>query len=380
MTKTFNILALVCNTHFSYKTFIYPVAVHLKHRGLRIIAAYHADGAGLTDSSTGANRHYDIPLLRSLNPLLILRATFGLIIIFRRERPDIVHCHMPITGVVGRIAAKLAGVPRIAYTCHGFLFNQPGPWWRRRLSLAAERFCGRFTDVYMTVSREEAEDAKRLRIHPNPIAVGNGRDPAVYQFDPEARARLRTEFGVAEDECLIVVVARLVEHKGWLDLLDALPLLEGKWRVWAVGDRVAGDRGPDIKERLQQAAAATNGRLQLLGMRSDIPAILSAADVFCLPSHFEGLPMSVIEAMMVGLPVVGTDIKGVRELVDHRQTGYLTAPAAPIGLAWFLNELIRDPAQGRALGVAGRQKALEHYTEDTVLSRIADLLLGAQPT
>jgi glycosyltransferase involved in cell wall biosynthesis len=284
---------------------------------------------------------------------------------------------MPISGAVGRVAARLAGVPRIAYTCHGFLFNQPGPWWRRTLSLLVERGCGPLTDLLMTVSEAEAEDARRLRIHPDPVPVGNGRDPAVFRFDPEARAGVRQEHHVSPDECVIVSVARLVEHKGLLDLVDAMPYLFGAWRIWIVGDRVPGDRGPDVKHVLERAQEASGGRLRLLGMRDDIPAVLSASDVFCLPSHFEGLPMSVIEAMLVGLPVVASDIKGVRELVEHRRTGFLPAPNAPQGLACFLNELITRPEQRRAFGEAGRRKALDRFTEELVLKRVVSLLSGA---
>jgi glycosyltransferase involved in cell wall biosynthesis len=232
----------------------------------------------------------------------------------------------------------------------------------------------------MTVSEAEAEDARRLGVHRTPIAIGNGRDPAVFRFDAEARTRIRDEQSVGSDECVIVTVARLVEHKGLLDLVDAIPHLCGRFRIWIVGDRVPGDRGPDVKRILQEAQASSGDRLALLGMRDDIPAVLSAADVFCLPSQFEGLPMSIIEAMLVGLPVVASDIKGVRELVEHRRTGFLPAPNAPQGLAWFLNELITRPEQRRAFGEAGRRKALDRFTEERVLGRTVEVLLGpSQP-
>ena len=106
------------------------------------------------------------------------RAFRALVALFRAERFDLVHAHIPISGLLARLAARRAGVPRVAYTCHGFLFNQPGPAWRRGLSLGLEMVAGRVTDVFMTVSEEEAADARRLRIHPRAMAIGNGRDPA----------------------------------------------------------------------------------------------------------------------------------------------------------------------------------------------------------
>ena len=369
-------IAEIVNSPFTYRHFVQPLVRRLEAEGHRLLVLcpdadrFRADHGALVEL-------YDIPLLRSLDPRTILSAGWRIHRILRSRRPDVAHCHMPISGAVGRLAARLAGVPRIAYTCHGFLFNQPGPWWRRRLSLATERLCGRLTDVMMTVSEAEAEDARRLGIHRAPIAIGNGRDPEVFRFDAEARAKIRDEQGVGPDECVIVTVARLVEHKGLLDLVDAIPHLYGRFRIWIVGDRVAGDRGPDVKRILEEVQATSGGRLVLLGMRDDIPAVLSAADVFCLPSHFEGLPMSIIEAMLVGLPVVASDIKGIQELVDHRSTGYLAAPNAPQGLAWFLNEMIMRPEQRRVFGEAGRRKALDRFTEELVLERVVTLLSEA---
>ena len=103
-----------------------------------------------------------LPLARSLNPLAHARAFGELRRVLREERFDLVHAHMPISGVLGRSAARSVGVPRIAYTCHGFLFNQPGPLWRRGLSLGMEWAAGKITDTYLTVSEEEAADARRL--------------------------------------------------------------------------------------------------------------------------------------------------------------------------------------------------------------------------
>ena len=154
---------------------------------------------------------------------------------------------MPISGLLGRLAARITGVPRIAYTCHGFLFNQPGPWPRRALSLVLEWIGGRMTDIYLTVSREEAADARRLRISAKAQAVGNGRDPAVFRPDPLARARIRADLGVAADTVVVCVVSRLVRHKGHQELLAAMRDVPGA-ELWVVGDRLPSDRGEDVEK------------------------------------------------------------------------------------------------------------------------------------
>lgn len=363
------------NTDFALRHFLLPLMRVLRDRGHEVVGAC-ADGPGVAAARSEGFRVETLPPMRSLNPLRLTKAGLAIHRLLMRDAFHVAHVHMPVPAVLGRLAARTARVPRIAYTSHGFLFNQPGPAWRRALSLLAERVTGRLADIYMTVSEAEAEDARRLRLHPAPIAVGNGRDPEVFRFDPEARRRLRAEFAVPDGCCVIVAVARLTAHKGLLDLADAASRLVGNHQVWIVGERLPGEHGPDVRPALRAAEERFPGRLRLLGPRSDIPSILSAADVFCLPSHFEGLPMSVIEAMLIGLPVVGTDIKGVRELVVHGRTGFLAAPAAPIGLAYFLNELVDSPERRASFGDEGRRIAIATCDERVVLKRVCEAIEG----
>ena len=172
---------------------------------------------------------------------------------------------MPIAGFLGRAAASVAGVPRVAYTCHGFLFNQPGPWPRRAASLAMEWLGGRMTDVFMTVSEEEAADARRLGIA---RARGRGLErtrPGVYRPDPEARARIRAALGVPEDRVVVTVVSRLVRHKGHPELVAAMRDVPGA-ELWVVGDRLTTDRGAGYRSR-HSHNSGLGGRLRMLGYR-----------------------------------------------------------------------------------------------------------------
>jgi glycosyltransferase involved in cell wall biosynthesis len=120
--------------------------------------------------------------------------------------------------------------------------------------------------------------------------------------------------------------------------------------------------------------AALGDRLRLLGYREDVAALLAAADIFALPSHFEGLPMSVIEAMLTGLPVVATDIRGPREQVVDGVTGLLIPPQQVAPLAAALSRLAADPALRAAMGSAGKDRAQTLYDESQVITRTLDLL------
>jgi glycosyltransferase involved in cell wall biosynthesis len=220
-------------------------------------------------------------------------------------------------------------------------------------------------------SEEEAEDARRLGIHRNPIAIGNGRDPAIFRLDAAARARLRAELGA--EGCVVMGTARLVRHKGWPELLLAMRDLP-EATLWVVGERLSSDHGDDLDGDFAEAARLLGPRLKMLGYRHDVAALLAAADIFCLPSHFEGLPMSIIEAMLTGLPVVATDIRGPREQVVDGQTGFLVPAGEATPLAQALGRLVAEPGLRARLGAAGRERALERFDEARVVGRTLDLL------
>lgn len=365
-------IAEVCNVDFSLRHFVLPVMRGARDRGHEVVGLC-AEGPLLAQPRAEGFRVIPVPMARSLNPLAQARAFRALLQVFRAEKFDLVHAHMPISGLLARAAAKAAGVPRIAYTGHGFLFNQPGPAWRKGLSLGLEWIGGRATDVFLTVSEEEAADARRLHIARHAVGIRNGRDPARFRPDPVARAALRAELGVGADECVVVIVSRLVRHKGHVELLRAMESVPDA-RLWVVGERLASDHGPDMAEDFARAARLMGPRLQRLGYRDDVARLLAAADVFALPSHFEGLPMSVIEAMMTGLPVVATDIRGPREQVVPGETGFLVPPESVAPLAEALQRLAAGPALRARMGEAGRARALERFDEAQVIGRTLDLL------
>ncbi len=358
----------VANVDFSLRHFVLPLMRGIRARGHEVVGVC-AEGPLLADVRAEGFRVEPVPLVRRVSLLAQVRAFRALVALLRRERPDLVHGHMPISGFLARLAARAAGVPRVAYTCHGFLFNQPAPWPRRLASFLMEWSAGQLTDIVLTVSEEEAADARRLGIARRAVAVGNGRDPALFHPDPAARARIRAALGVPPGRVVVIAVSRLVRHKGYPELLTAMSEVADA-ELWVVGDRLPSDRGPDLGPLL----AAAGSRVRRLGYRTDIAALLAAADIFALPSHFEGLPMSVVEAMLTGLPVVATGIRGPREQVVHGVTGLLVPAGSVAPLAAAIARLAADPAARAAMGGAGRLRALQRYDEGAVIGRTLDLL------
>lgn len=359
----------IANVDFSLRHFVLPVMRGLRERGHEVVGA-SADGPLLADIRADGFRVVPVPLQRSASPWAAWRAFRALVALMRAERPGLVHAHMPLSGFLARAAARAAGVPRVAYTGHGFLFNQPGSRRRRAAALAMEWVGGRLTDTLMTVSAEEAADARRLGIG-RALPVGNGRDPQRFRPDPEARARVRAALGVPGDRVVVTALSRLVRHKGHPELLAAMERVPGA-ELWVVGERLTSDHGEPVEPYF--ARSLLGPRLRRLGYRRDTEAVLAASDIFALPSHFEGLPMSVIEAMLCGLPVVASRIRGPREQVVDGETGFLVPPGDADALAAALRRLVDDPVLRARMGAAGRARAEAHYDERIVVARTLDAM------
>ncbi|WP_040508643.1 glycosyltransferase family 4 protein [Gluconobacter morbifer] len=365
----------VTNVDFALRQFLLPLMRALRTAGHDVAGAC-ADGAHLVPVRKEGFTVHSVPMARSLSPVAQLRAFVALVRLIRRERPDVLHGHMPISGILARFAGRLCGVRVVAYTCHGFLFNQPGPLRRRLLSLVLEALAGRITDLYMTVSREEAQDARRLHLNSHPVAIGNGRDPERYHPNRRTRLRIRQDLGVPNDRPVVIVVSRLVRHKGHPELLRAMEDVPDA-ELWVAGERLPSDHGDDLEEAFERARSRLGPRLKLLGYREDVAELLAAADVFALPSHFEGLPMSVIEAMLTGLPVVATDVRGPREQVLDGETGFLVPPGLAAPLARALYRLVQDPVLREQMGRAARERAVSHYDERRILAHVVALIENA---
>lgn len=360
----------VTNVDFSLRHFLLPLMRVLRARGHEVVGAC-AEGDLLGEVRAEGFRVIGVPFARRVSPLANFRAFLALVTILRAEKPDLVHAHMPISAFFARLAGRIAGVPRVAYTCHGFVFNQTGGYARRAAGFLMEWLGGRMTDVFMTVSTADAADAKRFLIKSNAIAIGNGRDPAVFRPDAAARTRIRAELITPDSAVVIVAVSRLVRDKGYPELAQAMRDVPGAL-LWVVGERLDSDRGDDMAAMLDNAGLGP--RLRRLGYRNDVAAVLAAADIFVLPSYHEALPMSVIEAMLTGLPVVATAIRGPLEQLVPDVTGILVPPRQAAPLAEALHALAGDPGRRAAMGAAGRARAMAIYNEAEVLARTVALL------
>jgi len=287
--------------------------------------------------------------------------------LIRHVRPDLVHLHSSKAGFIGRIAAKSERVPAI-FTAHGWAFSEGTPWKQKLLAIPLEAFASRLGGHIIAVSQYDYRLALRYRIEsPHRMSV-------VHNGIPDSPERANP----GEDTIpKIVMVARFAPQKDHALLLRALASLgDEPWELEFVGN------GPLFKN-IKRVADELNlqNRVRFLGARYDVSRILAESHIFVLTSNYEGFPISVLEAMRAGLPVVASDVGGTNEAVDEGRTGYLVPRGDLETLRERLRLLIKDPALRREMGNAGREKYERHFTVDRMLaetSKVYDLVLGSK--
>lgn len=367
----------LCAVDFTLYHFLLPLMEGLRNEGHEVVGAC-ADGSLVEAARRRGFRVETLPLTRRISPWRNLRAVLALAAFFRRERFDLVHVHTPVAAAVGRFAAALAGVPRIAYTAHGFYFHDGMALPKRLTFMGLEWLAGRFTHTLFTQSAEDAATARRWRLcrTGDVLAIGNGSDPARFRPDEDdrERTRLRAALGTKSERFVIVTVGRLVAEKGYRELIAAMARVDAE--LWAVGERLQSDHAAGIGEAVERCGSdpVVGRRVRFLGYRDDVPDLLRAADIFVLASWREGMPRSIIEAMLSGLPVVATDIRGSREEVVDGETGLLVPVRDEVALSDALARLAGDAAMRRAMGAAGLARARRLYVEEKVIARQIDHL------
>jgi len=275
----------------------------------------------------------------------------------RAEAPEIFHAHLswPLACKHGVLGARLARVPAVVGTAQ--LYTTPGDLRQARFRLRGlRRIIAVSREVEERYLRDLGVPARRLAVVPNGIPV----PPALHPPNPA----LRAELARGRPDCLVLTPARLHQQKGHAYLLAAAALVPGATFVLA-GD---GPLRAELEQRARELGVAS--RCLFLGERADVPDLLAAADLFLLPSLWEGLPLSVLEAMAAGRPVVATAIGGTDEAVTDGVTGLLVPPRDPAAIAAAIARLRDDPGLAERLAAAGRARVEREFSSRATAERI----------
>ena len=330
----------------------------------------------LLDRARKTTRLVVLPeLARKINPLADIKALWKLYRLIRKGRYHIVHTHSSKAGVLGRIAAKMAGTPIIVHTLHSLVFHEYQPWVVNKLWRAIKKFCAPMTDHFISVSSIISEKAIRAGIaRPEKFTtIYSGMELDWFlnaQVDPAA---VRREFGIPDGALVVGKIARLFDLKGHDQLMDAAPAIVARHpgvRFFLIGDGVLYDH---LVERARRAGILDNFVFAGLVARERIPEMISAMDVVVHTSLREGLARVLPQALAMGKPCVSFNIDGAPEVVIPDETGYLVEPGDADGLTEAISRLLGDSDLRARMGAAGRRKVDPAFRAETMVEQISDI-------
>jgi len=337
------------------------------------VVGVSAAGTYVADLERSGIRHIALRhATRSVSALDDVRAAAELYQLLRRLRPDIVHTHTPKPGIYGRLGGRAARVPVVVNTVHGLYATAEDSWARRAAVYGLERLAATCSDAELVQNEEDLSTLASLQVPADRLhLLGNGIDLERFGPGPKAQAarlRIRAELGVDDATVVVGAVGRLVWEKGYGELFAAAEQL--RRRCPEVTVVVAGPSEPEKADGIGPTAlaAAEASGVRFLGHRSDVEDLYAACDMYVLASYREGFPRSAMEAAAMGLPVVATDIRGCRQVVEHGSTGLLVPPRDAAALTDAVARLASDPGLRTTMGKAAIAKAKRDFDQRQVIA------------
>ncbi len=307
------------------------------------------------------------------------------------NRYEIVHTQSPIGGVVCRLACrrarKLYGT-KVIYAAHGFHFFKGAPLKNWLVFYNVEKWCAKFTDVLITINKEDYENAKSFPAEKVVYVPGAGVNTNKFVASEGARQKIRAELGIDDDTIVLLSVGELIPRKNHMEVFRALKMMKEKGILEDAGsdDRIQpkyklkyliAGRGK-IQTELEEAIAhlGLSDYVEMLGFRSDVADVFAASDIYVFPSHQEGLPVALMEAMSVGMPVVCSRIRGNTDLIEDGVGGYLFDSKDAGTLVNALNKALSDTDVRRAEMGAINVATMKNFDIQTVNNVMKQIYSG----
>lgn len=317
------------------------------------------------------DKYYDLPFQRSPLSSKNITAYKQLKKLIDENEYDIIHCHTPVGGVLTRLAAREARKKgtKVIYTVHGFHFFKGAPLINWMLFYPVERFCSRYTDVLITINKEDYKIAQKFKAGRVEYVPGVGVDTKKFSEVVGDKETKRIGLGILGDAFVVLSVGELSKRKNHEVVIKALSKLKNKNIVYLICGQ------GNFEEYLKNLAEEQGVTVKFLGFRRDIPEISSVADLFVFPSLQEGLPVGLMEAMAVGLPVVCSKIRGNIDLIEEGIGGYLAEPNDVDGFVNAINKLT-DNAELREKIGKHNQKVVKEFDIENVNKIMCEIYKG----
>ncbi|MBX4200628.1 glycosyltransferase family 4 protein [Candidatus Parcubacteria bacterium] len=319
-----------------------------------------------------------IPITRRLSPFSDIVSLTRLFFYFKKEKFDLVHTHAPKPGLLGQLAAKMAGVPRIVNTVHGLYFTQDSSFIKKNFFVAMERTAASCSSLIFSQNREDMEVMIKNRVAPSQKIkyLGNGVDIGKFspeRFSREDISRKKQGLGISGSGSIIGIVGRLVREKGYLELFEAMQFVAKNHPDTKL--LVIGPEEPGKKDAIRQGIVKKynlQGKVIFLGRRSDVDQLYPLMDIFVLPSWREGFPRSVLEAMACQRAIIATDIRGCREEIENGESGILVPARNAKALGEAIVFMLEHKDQAQEMAKNANIRAQREFDERLVFKRILE--------
>ena len=326
------------------------------------IYLFTADSGLLVEDASkvfGINLYLSKFLDRPINPFKDLLAFFEIASFIKSKKINVVHTHSSKAGILGRLAARVAGVKRIVHTVHGWSFNDFQPYLSRHFYILLERLCARLSDKIVVVSEYDKEKGLSEHIggRNQYLLIPYGIDHSEFKAESYS---LRKEFGIPSSVLLVGMIACFKSQKAPQDFIEAARLItskSGNVKFIMIGDGQMRGHVQELISRYQ-----LQDKVILAGWRRDIPQVLCALDIFVLTSLYEGMPIVVLEAMAAAKPVVATNTGGIAEVIKDGEDGFLVTPKAPQEMADRIFTLLTDENLRKRLGENASLSVSENFS------------------
>lgn len=373
MGKKVLFVATVVKTHIMQ--FHIPYLAMLKKLGWETAVASHNDYEVKEECVIPyCDQFFDLPFERLPWKKNNLRAYRMLKAVIDQGNYDLIHCHTPVGAMLCRLASRDARKrgTKVYYTAHGFHFFRGAPLINWLLYYPAEWLLAPWTDVLITINREDYVRAKK-HLHARQVEYvpGVGIRTQRFRLGAQERASKRRELGFGQEDFLILTVAEMTANKNHAMILEALALLKDREEFRRMHYLICG-RGEQREslERRSQRLGLTD-HVHFLGYRTDAPELYNCCDLFAFMPYREGLSVALTEAMGSAMPIICTKIRGNTDLIDDGESG-LFCENHPRALAEKLWTLYEDPALREKLGAGAREKAMQ-FDEERVHARMLEL-------
>ncbi|MBC7329541.1 glycosyltransferase family 4 protein [bacterium] len=346
------------------------LAKNLPKFGYDVLVATGLEGELIGQAKKEGIPLYLIPSLkRDVSPFHDILALFQIISLLRKKKPAILHTHTSKAGFLGRIAGRICRVPVIVYSPRGHVFSGYFSPLKTKIFWLCEKLTLKMCDAFVCLTDEERREWIKYGFnHPRMSVIPSGVEIERFENPKISPLSLRKNLGIGEEEKVVGFIGRLAPVKGARYLLLAGEILTKRYPNFVllfVGDG-------EEREELERMARERGIRALFLGNREDVEDFYHISDLVVVPSLNEAFGRVVVEAWSAGKAVVGSDVGGIRDLIDDGETGLLVPPANPFSLAEALEKLIKQESLARKLGDKGKEKA-ELYSVSAMMEKTVKL-------